>query len=157
MGKNSLNVPLTAIGNLPYTGTNPVKYLNGMFVGVKVKDVSGKWVTVDEKQRVILKKAQPIGMEITVANNGDADWLSLQNGDTKDGRVYVISTKESDLPVEIPIPSDIPSMREGVLDNLVIDPPGKVVNVVLRFKSNNRCQFGQTIRFTLVPEELSNL
>jgi hypothetical protein len=73
-GTDTSNMPLVQIGNVPYTGSGPLKYANGEFAGVRIQcpDLN---VTVENGATVQVSAGETCQVTVTVVNTGSAAWL----------------------------------------------------------------------------------
>ena len=55
-GTTSVNTPLLAVGNTPYNGRNPPKYLDAEFNGFKIKAGDGPWIEVLQGAKIRVPK-----------------------------------------------------------------------------------------------------
>jgi len=131
-GTDSSNVPLIAVGNVPYNGNNPLKYLNA---DLEVEH---------------LKRTGPT-MEIAVraGNTGEAKWLAPRP-DLPEGGVYLLAKCEGK-EWKLALTSDVPYLSStrisGVLDGV---PEGKST-IELRMMVEGRASFGRKVRLEIGP------
>jgi len=75
-GTTSADCPLVAVGNVPYDGFNPLKYLNAEFNSVQVMDAEGEWQEAQDGKPVTVAAGKPVMVKASVGNTGDARWLA---------------------------------------------------------------------------------
>lgn len=149
-GTTSENVPLKAVGNVAYNGTNPPKYLNGEFNFVTLR-AGDKMFEVDRNAVVILPKDKPIFITLGAGNLNEAKWLAPENAKT--GGVYFVSADKSDVAVKIPIKhnTDYLSDTESA-ETLFIENLSEKLHISLHFEAENRAKFGEIFEFDIIPE-----
>jgi hypothetical protein len=59
-GTDSSNTPLTAVGNRPYNGKNPPKFLDAEFNRLQVRDRDGRWVDVRNGATIVVAPDAPV-------------------------------------------------------------------------------------------------
>lgn len=152
MGTTSADTPLLAVGNTPYSGANPPKYLNAEFNWARVTLPDGTARCIRPNAEVKVPRGAPLLLDAGIGNLREATWLSPANA--KAGGVYLVSTDASELAVKAPIGEDVPYLGDAVLRGIPlaagIDRP---VSVALRMAADGRMAFGEVLRFTLVPED----
>ncbi|MBN1900074.1 beta-galactosidase, partial [Candidatus Sumerlaeota bacterium] len=153
-GSSSVDVSLIAIGNVPFTGFNPPKYLNSVFNYVKFKNREGEWIEAGNSGEVIVEKDKPVALSVSVSNIGDAAWIgSLSLRDNQKGGVYLNATDESDIIFQIPIPGDVPFFGDVILEETICKEGIRDKSrIVLRLYAKDRAWFGEKMEFTLIPE-----
>ncbi|HPO17520.1 MAG TPA: hypothetical protein PLI09_29070, partial [Candidatus Hydrogenedentes bacterium] len=88
-GSTSADCPLVAIGNVPCTGLNPPKYLDGYFDRIEVMGADGTWRPVERNARITVKQDAPVKARVTITNLNEARWLT-PNQHQGPGGVYVV-------------------------------------------------------------------
>jgi hypothetical protein len=147
-GTNSLNVPLIAVGNVPYNGSNPPKYLNAEFNWVRIKDREGKWVELSEDGAVEVRKGKAIEMRVSVGNTGWAEWVAPKNAGGKKGGVYLVIEGAN---AKKPIPQNCPRLRDVEL-SFSLPPIDREVELKLYMEAEGRARFGEILRIKLIPK-----
>ena len=153
-GTNSVNTPLIAIGNVPFNGTNPLKYLNSEFNIVRISKDKENWKEIKNGDTVVLDRNQPYYLSCSFGNTGEAEWIAP--GDTLEnmGKVYLSSTQDSQISIDQPIIRNVKYFEDGEIEPFIltggVDKDGQ--KVTLRMTSKDRAQFGQIFRFTLAPK-----
>lgn len=145
----SANVPLTAIGNVKFNGTNPPKHLNGEFNYVKLTFSDGSVVKVNNGDEVLVPNGE-VYIEASLGNLKEATWLSPKKHNEQRGCVYLVSHSKSDISVKIPICEDAPYLEDTYCEKaLLCDKVDNEAYVVLRMSAENRADFGELFKFTL--------
>ncbi|MGB9877148.1 MAG: beta-galactosidase [bacterium] len=146
-GTNSLNTPLIAVGNVPYNGSNPPKYLNAEFNWVMIKDREGKWVELCEDGTVEVKKGKPIEMRVSVGNTGIAEWIAPKNAGGKKGGVYLVI---EGLNIKRAISSNCPRLKDVEL-SFSLPAIERETEIRLYMEAEGRARFGEVLRIKLLP------
>ena len=140
-GKTSVDVPIRGIGNVPYTGSNPVKYLNGIFEKVEYKNASGQWTAMDDLATI--QHDGQLELRMRVANMGEVPFIATSST----GGVFVrVAFGEQVL--HVPIPADVPRLQDAVVSGIVI-PTGWRGTFLFRFEAKDRAIFGDEFRLTV--------
>ncbi|MCP4644013.1 MAG: hypothetical protein GY851_26460 [bacterium] len=146
-GSDSANCPALAVGNMPWTGTNPPKYLDGFFDKVEVLNAKGEWQTVASGGSVSVKPG-PVQARIAVTNLAEAAWLAPgANGDT--GSIYLEARAGET--TATPLPKDVARHASIVMEDvsLGVHTAGKTGEVALTFHAKDRTHFGPKFRLNL--------
>lgn len=144
----SANTPLTAVGNVPYNGSNPPKFLDGEFNFVKLYTESGDFIKVKNGETVNVGKGK-VYIEASLGNLKEATWLSPLKH-SEDGCVYVVSHRSSELEVKIPISKDAPFLEDTYCEKtLLCENIDKETKVAITLTALNRANFGEVFRFTV--------
>lgn len=148
-GTNSLNTPLIAVGNTPYNGSNPPKYLNAEFNWVRIRDKDGKWVQLTDDGTVEVRKGRAIEMQVSIGNTGIAEWIAPKNAGGKKGGVYLVieglSQKE-------PIPQNCPRLKDVEIPTFKLPGVEKETELKLYMEAEGRAHFGEILRIKLIPK-----
>lgn len=150
-GKTSADVELTAVGNVPYNGKNPPKYLNGEFNYITVFSADGREIQVQNGDTVPVCPG-PVFIKAGLGNLSEAKWLSpLRHKDTF-GAVYVVSHPSSELEIKIPIAADAGFEEDTETERtLLFDAISERTEIALRLSADRRAEFGEVFRFVLLP------
>jgi len=136
-GTDSSNVPLIAVGNVPYNGNNPLKYLNA---DLEVEHLKRTGATVE--------------IAVRAGNTGEAKWLAPRP-DLPEGGVYLLAKCEGK-EWKLALTSDVPYLSStrisGVLDGV---PEGKST-IELRMMVEGRASFGRKVRLEIGPRGRSD-
>lgn len=160
-GTTSVNTPVLAVGNVPYTSNNPPKYLNAEFDRLEVQDASGRWVEVTAGPfraaavTVEVAAGRPVMLRASVGNTHDARWIAPAGEKPPSmGTVLLTTTPESEIQMArpIPIPHDVPSLGTAEIANFALASSiEKESGVELRMTAWKRMWFGEKVRFHLKP------
>ena len=142
-GTDSTNCPALAVGNTPWTGSNPPKYLDGFFDRVEVRNAAGDWEPVERGGSVRVNGDAPVEARVGVTNLAEATWVA--------GRVVIRADGAGAL--QTPLPSAV--VRH---ESLEVGPVGlsqagleEPVEVSLTFEAIGRTRFGPRFQIALVP------
>lgn len=150
-GTTSADCPLVAVGNRPYNGYNPPKYLNGEFNGLWIEDAAGEWVEVEDEATVEVTAGQPVRVRASLGNTGEAAWLPPQAAGEAGG-VYLTNAPESDLPVRVPLPHRVGRYEDVDLEPFILTAGLQApATVVFWLEAENRARFGEKRRVRLRP------
>ncbi len=147
-GTTSADCPLTAVGNVPYTGSNPPKYLNAEFNYVKI---NGE--VVENGATVQVERDKPVYLEASVGNTQEAAWLAPSGA--KNGGVYLFARPEDGVGEEIraPISTDTPFLSDALVQRTLLSAGLKsTTRYTLRMIATDRAEFGEVFRVTLAPK-----
>lgn len=137
-GTTSANTPLLAVGNVPYCGNEPMKYLDGEFNTVALIQSDGSLVPVKNGAK-IRGAESAIGLRADAGNLREATWLAgNQTGDV----VLQIRCKKRII-AELPMQKDTQYLEDAVFEsqNIVFPLDGPLQ---LRLSAKDRCEFGET-------------
>ena len=125
-GKTSADVPLTAVGNVPFNGSNPPKYLNAEFNDVRVSQENGQ-----------------LHIVASVGNLTEPLWLASKSDTPQTGDVVLLANGR---PVA-KLTKDTPRFADAVFDFTMPLPASK--EIVLRLSAFNRADFGEICRIAV--------
>ncbi|MBI2516294.1 MAG: hypothetical protein HYV95_05200 [Opitutae bacterium] len=146
-GTTSANTPPVAVGNVPWTGRNPPKYLNAEFTRVEVL-VGDRWHSVENGETVALTGGL-VHCRVSVANTAEARWLPPA-ADLPSGGVYLAVADGRSLARLLPLPHAVAYLEGATFAEFEIDAaPGQPVDVVLRLRAEKRTAFGEVFRLRL--------
>lgn len=147
-GTDSTNCPLTAVGNVPFNGNNPPKYLDGFFDRVEVRTADGEWTTVPRGGTARVTSGQPAEARVTIVNLAEAAW---KGGAQREGRVCVRAVA-GEAVVDTPLPRDL-ARHERLHDFTVSLPQADdaPLNVIITFNAEGRATFGPKFPLRLIP------
>lgn len=151
-GTHSGNVPLTAVGNTVYNGSNPPKYLNAEFNALVVCDARGQWVSIGpDGAEVRVRRGQPVRAKASVGNLGEALWLAPENH-RGPGGVY-LSSRKGEIRFQQPVARDIPRFGDADFGEFVLcRAPEHPALVTLEMTALDRAWFGEQRAVRLIPE-----
>lgn len=145
----SADEPVLAVGNRPYDGSNPPKYLNAEFNRLEVLDAGGDWVAVEQDgQEVSVVAGKPIRIRGSVGNIGWAKWRSAGEG----GRVYLATTEDSTSEVRVPIEQAVPRLGDAEFAPFEVTlPTNERTALTFEMLSEGRARFGEKLTVVLNP------
>ena len=144
-GTTSMNVPLIAVGNLPYNGSNPMKFINSEFNWVKI---NGK--IVNDNEIVEVEQGKPVYIEASIGNTGEAKWIASSS--SSDGIVHLLVSGDG-INKQLSLISDVPFLSDGsVKKNVLLDDISQKVTLKLRMTADKRAAFGDVMNITLDPK-----
>ena len=111
---------MTAVGNVPYNGSNPPKYLNTEFNWVKTEVVDGK-----------------LHVKASVGNLTEATWLAGKSDTPQTGDIVLLA---DDRPVAR-LSKNTPRFADAVFDFTMPIPASK--KIAFRLSAYNRAKFGE--------------
>jgi len=150
-GTDSSNCPAVAVGNVPWNGHNPPKYLDAAFDSVQVKDANGQWRDVKKGATTRAEPGKPVPIIVTFTNLGEAKLLapgeSQATGDVK------LVIEQGQFARLQPITSDVPHLGSGTVEFELMIPTGQAapIGTTLRLNASGRTEFGEKFEFTLEP------
>lgn len=145
----SANCPLIAVGNTPFTGMNPLKYLDGFFDAIEIQDHTGKWVNMAQGAAIRVKPDAPVVAKITFTNLAEAAWVAPASMQ-EDGGVQVVLSGPTE--VLLPIPENLPRGHSQTMEVPLLDAaPAADTPFTLTFEAKNRGRFGPKRSFTVQP------
>ncbi|NCO41302.1 MAG: hypothetical protein COZ06_19590 [Armatimonadetes bacterium CG_4_10_14_3_um_filter_66_18] len=151
-GTDSANCPLTAVGNRPYSGTNPPIYLNAEFNALEIRCGSGPWRSVKEGETVTVTEGQPVFCRASAGNLAEAKWLASPDG--QPGGVYLAGRKAYGLEFAAPIERDTPFLKDAAVKEFVLLPQARgEVNVSFEMSAKGRAYFGERRTVRLVAAQ----
>lgn len=149
-GTTSRNVPLVAVGNTEYNGSNPPKYLNAEFNRLELKNANGQWIAVSDGDLVKINPDKPLMVRASVGNTGETKWIASEQSAEK-GAVYLSSRTKGDFNLG-PISKDTPYLHDAEVAPFVFaDSVSGKTTVKFEMTANRRVWFGEKIRVILVP------
>lgn len=148
-GTLSRTCPTTAVGNLPYNGSNPPKYLDAEFEYVRLRNITGAWIEVPYGGgEVRLKKKESVIIEVLPGNNGRVGWTSVGYPDCVGLRLSLGRAKSF-----IPLPSmTVPPMGTARPVSASFGDVQGIDEIVLQLEANGRCRFGEVRKIRVLPE-----
>lgn len=148
---DSANASLVAVGNVPYNGSNPSKYLDGEFNWIKIKSGDGEWVDVFSSGTVVeVASGKPITVKVSMGNIGVAAWLAPGLHPGK-GSVHV-SSRMGNITFTEPILTDTPYLNDAQTAEFVLSNGiTKETTVVFELTALDRMWFGEKFKVVLTP------
>ncbi|MBP8129278.1 MAG: hypothetical protein KA184_06810 [Candidatus Hydrogenedentes bacterium] len=153
-GANSADCPLIAVGNTPYTGSGPLKYLDGFFDRVEIQDETGAWREIARGAEVAVQTDKPVLARVTLINLGEAQWLSSNE---HAGPGAVVMTVEGPETKTLPLPVSVPKFGTVEIADIEIcaAAPETRTEFTLGLKAQERATFGPRFPFVAVPAAAS--
>jgi hypothetical protein len=150
---NSANCPLMAVGNTLYNGNNPLKYLDGFFDIVSIRNSDGDWVSISKGDTIEVNPKQPVYAKLKVTNLGESSWLSPLNRNS--GGVYIL-LKSNNKVKQIPLPHSVTHLSSVTMEDIVLleRVPNEETEICLTFLAKNRATFGPKYNFKIVSTPL---
>jgi uncharacterized protein YjdB len=148
----SADTPLIAVGNTPYNGNNPLKYLNSFFKRAELSIGDGKWFEVKDGMQITVPQGSPVKLRTHIVNTESATWLAPGLHSDSTGTVSLSSMPDSELQVNLPITTDTAYQQEALIGDSLLTPSvaGKT-KVALRMQAKDRAAFGAKLAFTIEP------
>ncbi len=151
-GTTSANTPLVAVGNTPYNGSNPPKYLNAEFNWFRIRAADGQWVDVANGATVTVDGTGPVRARISIGNTQEATWLAPVSAGAHEGAVYLASCRESGLEIRQPIARDTPYLADADLGEFTLaSRVTRKTRVTVQMTAHERAWFGEKLNFELAP------
>lgn len=140
-GRSSVDVPIIGVGNVPYTGRNPVRYLNGAFDRVEYRRPDGFWAEIRDGQKI--RHPGELQLRVRIGNGGEVPFKAVPG----QGGVEIFAAFNGKK-LAFPLEADLPRLEAVDLDGIVI-PAEASGAVSLRFEARGRAVFGEHFRFEL--------
>ncbi len=151
-GTTSATTPLIAVGNRPYNGHNPLKYLDAEFNWFKILDINGNWINADNGAVIEVAAGKPVHVKVSVGNTQEAAWLPPKEAAGGTGSVQLSSTKNSEIKFAQPIKKSVPYLGDADLGEFILCKQlEETVKVEARMIAEGRCSFGEIRCFILKP------
>jgi len=146
-GTDSTNCPPLAVGNVPWTGSNPPKYLDAYCDVVEVLGKDGNWKRVLSGDTVSVG-AGPVRVRLSATNLGEAALVPPAEVGEKPGAVLITCT--GDFETTVPLPRRL-NRFENTLVEMEVSPRTASEKTALTwsFVADQRTAFGQKFRLTL--------
>ena len=141
-GANTSTMPLVQVGNMPYSGTGPLKYANGEFAGIQVQ-CGAVNMQVENGGQAQVPAASTCQITPTLVNTGSASWLPTSQ--PKGG--VVLHTSAGDLP----IPSSLGYLQRVNVGPLKVSVGKSNIDITGRLNAQGVGTFGENLNLTLVP------
>jgi len=147
-GKTTAELPLIAVGNVPFNGNNPLKYINGEFTEVLVSVDGNEYKKIEKGEEISVFKNSQIKLRVKAGNLRQAKWLSPLNSEK--GGIYVCSVGESDINFKSPLISDTDYLEDGDFKEIVLtDCLKDKININIRFMLEDKAVFGECFSFVI--------
>lgn len=149
-GTDSTNCPPIAVGNVPWNGSNPPKYLDAFFDVVEVRGADGNWKRVFNGDSIPVDGSS-ITLRLTITNLGEATLIAPENTGDKPGGVYITCT--GDVEKTVPLPRALTRFKQKTLEMTLSDISLDRTSVrVLGFEARGRTPFGNKFALVVDPK-----
>jgi len=140
-GADTSTMPIIQVGNVPYAGVGPLKYVNGELGGIHVRCAE---LDVVVENGSSLSVPEGIACDITPAlvNTGSVAWLST----TQSSGGVVLRTSQGDLALREPVDS----LRIGESEALTVTVVPGSLEITGRLAVQGLGTFGETLRIKFV-------
>lgn len=144
-GTDSTNCPDLAVGNVPWRGVGPAKYLNAMFEEARVRVGRGP-AAVWRGGPIGAKPGDRVALTVIAANTAPAEWADSKAARGKPGAVELV-VEAGALTKTVPIARRVPYLGEITIGPVVIERlPAGVDGLRLRMRAAGRGAFGSALR-----------
>ena len=152
-GTDSTNCPPLAVGNSPWSGNNPPKYLDALFDCIEVQNDAGVWTRVLPGGTVPQNSGQSVKLRVSFTNLGEAALVPPAEAGATPGGVFI--TVSGRIKKTIPLPRRINRFEALQLEISLPDKKlTKVADIVISFEAKGRTPFGQKFAVKLQPVSL---
>jgi len=152
-GTSSATVPDVAVGNVPYTGHNPHKYLNAEFNRVTLMLRGKAKIEVSKGATVGVRKGERVRLAVSVVNTGEPTWLAPRGGRLSRGDVYLSCSINGKAAKNFPIRQNVQRYGDCEFQELLLSPAVLApARVTLRMEAYQKATFGEKFEFSLNPE-----
>ncbi|MHB1457560.1 MAG: hypothetical protein ACYC0V_11665, partial [Armatimonadota bacterium] len=143
-GTTSVDVPLIAVGNVPYNGSNPLKFLDAEVNWIKINGEN-----VSDGDVVDVEEGKPISIEASYGNNGEAKWIASSSSSI--GSVHLMAS--GDIIHKFALAADVPFLSDGIIKKGILSD-GITAKTTIKFRmtAEQRAEFGEIVRVTLDPK-----
>lgn len=156
-GMTSQNAPLLAVGDRPYNGANPPKYLNSFFKRVEMSVGDGQWFDVEDGMRIRLPRNEPVQLRAEIVNMESATWIAPTEA-TVTGSVYMTAKADSGGAILLPILADTAYQQEASIgESVLVEQVQAETAFKLRMTAWDRMDFGNMLTFTLIPDDADSI
>ncbi|MBN1421024.1 MAG: hypothetical protein JXP34_19795, partial [Planctomycetes bacterium] len=162
-GTTSITCPAVAVGNVPLTGSNPPKYLNGEFgeVTATLGDGSGIEIVGGARGwRLEVAAGAEIELRLEVVNTGEATWAQAAGVPSAyraahPGGVWIVSAPGSASRVEAPLAAPVPPLGRTVVPIAVHVPERAGEHrLAFTFRAQGRTDFGEVVSIAIFAKDL---
>ena len=143
-GTDTSTMPLIQVGNTPYTGTGPLKFVNGEFGGFHIS-CSTLDVTVENGSYIQVPADSACEIIPTLVNTGEAAWLSTEQAN---GGV-ILHTNVGD----VALTAGVPSLQRTATGPLRVNVGHSVIKLTGRLSVQNVGDFGEVLDLTLAVHQ----
>ncbi len=146
--KNSADVPLIAIGDVPYDGHNPPKLLDSAFDQVTTV-INHHTLTIGNRTDITAPAGKRLVLMVQVRNLSPVTWLAGRAGRASVGDVILIAKSGKTTAIGR-LAANVPPLAAAPF-KLSIEAPaaGDSVPVILRCDDYGRARFGDVFKFNI--------
>jgi uncharacterized protein (TIGR03437 family) len=142
-GTDTSNMPLIQAGDVPYSGTGPLKFANAEFGGLRVV-CPNLDVTVENNSQVSVPAGAGCQITATMVNTGEAQWLPAS---APKGGVVLHTTLG-----DVPLASALTPLQRVALAPLAVTMGQSAINLTGRMRAGASENFGEVLRLTLAVD-----
>jgi len=142
-GTDTSTMPLVQVGNVPYTGSGPLKYVNGEFAGIHIQ-CPGLDVTAENGATVRVPANTTCQVTPTLLNTGQAAWMSA----SQSTRGVLLHTNVGDWPLQDPLAT----LQHSDLGALAVAVGQSRIEISGRPSIQGIGAFGETLHLELSPQ-----
>jgi uncharacterized protein (TIGR03437 family) len=142
-GTDTSTMPVIQVGDVPYTGTGPLKFADAEFAGIHVVCPTLD-VTVENGSSVAVPPGAACQFTPTLVNTGEAQWLP---GSAPKGGV-ILQTSAGNLPLTAPLQS----LQRTPIGTLNVTMGQSPVALTGRTQVVGLGGFGEALNLTLTPD-----
>lgn len=152
-GKTSVTVDMVGVGNVPWRGVGPVKYLNSEVTRAAVAVGDKEYEPADDMLwgdiLVDVPAGKPAVLRLTLLNTGEASWACRKSAGDRPGAVRLVDVESGRALVWLP--RDVPRYGTATVRVDIGSTParGAERRLTLQLEAAGRCRFGQRIRIVL--------
>lgn len=140
-GTTSADTPPIAVGNVPWTGRNPPKYLNAEFSRIEVQD-GEKWRRIENGAQAVVP-AGKVRLRVSVTNTAEACWLTPGDKPTGGGVILEVSDDRGSF-LRLPLPHPVPFLGDAVFPEFEMTVgPNRPAEFLLHLQAEKRTPFGE--------------
>lgn len=146
-GTTSADTPPIAVGNVPWNGHNPPKFLNSEFTQVELRDRNG-WRRIGNGELVEIP-AEIARFRVRVANTAEASWLTPGESPTGGGVLLEVRDNHGRAACH-PLPNAVAFLGDATFPEFDVRvDPDRPTAVVLCLVAEKRTPFGERFRVEL--------
>ncbi len=144
-GTDSATAPKVAVGNVPWDGSNPPKYLDAEFNGLQVLGADGAWREAEDGAVVEVAAGQPVRARASLGNTQEAAWRAEGAG-----AVELVVKADGKVAGRRPVAAAVAPMADAVFGEFELLPAGEGSRAVsVRLEASGRGPFGEARDFTV--------
>ena len=151
-GTTSVDCPLVAVGNVPYTGGNPPKHLNALFARIQLEAPDGRWLDALAGGELRVAPGRPIRARVVATNTGFATWISPRGRESATGCVHLTARVGARPPALHPLTADAPYLSDGDFGTVDLLPAiDRPATITLELVAKDRMRLGPRVALRLRP------